>query len=112
RLCLSDVLDRDRALEARVRRELAKRLLERADDDLRARLLVALERGEEVHLDGVRRVDERDAAAGNLALLECRASGLESVLDPVLLLLHLRLGRRTDLHDGDAAGQLREALLE
>jgi hypothetical protein len=30
----------------------------------------------------------------------------------VLLLLHLRLGGRADLHDGDAAGELGEALLE
>src|SRR6185437_13244992 len=102
----------DRALEARIGRELAKRLLERADDDLRTRLLVALEVGEELVLDGIRRVDERDAAAGDLTLLECRASGLESVLDAVLLLLHLRLGRRADLDDGHAARQLREALLE
>src|SRR5436190_672254 len=36
----------------------------------------------------------------------------EGVLDAVLLLLHLRLGGRADLHDGDAAGELREALLE
>src|SRR6202023_1255812 len=85
---------------------------ERADDDLRARLLIALELLEELLLDGVCRVDERDAAAGNLTLLECRASGLESVLDAVLLLFHLRLGRSADLDDGDAAGQLCETLLE
>src|SRR4051794_38341450 len=102
----------DRALEARVRRELAERLLERANDDLRARRLVAFERVEDVVLDRVRRVDERDAAARDLTLLERRASGLESVLDTVLLLLHLGLGRRADLDDRDAARQLREALLE
>ena len=39
----ADLVDDDGALEARVVRELAERLLERADDDLRARLLVALE---------------------------------------------------------------------
>src|SRR4029078_8988263 len=58
------------------------------------------------------RVDQRDAAAGDLTLLERRTSGLESVLDAVLLLLHLRLGGRADLDDRDTAGQLREALLE
>ena len=41
---VADLVDDDRALEARVVRELAERLLERADDDLRARPLVALER--------------------------------------------------------------------
>src|SRR3954452_17289479 len=106
------VRHRDRALEARVRGELAERLLERANDDLRARRLVAFERVEDVVLDRVRRVDERDAAARDLTLLECRACGLESVLDAVLLLLHLGLGRSTDLDDRDAARQLREALLE
>ena len=63
-------------------------------------------------LDRVRRVDERDAAARNLTLLEGRAGRLERVLDAVLLLLHLRLGRSADLDHRDAARQLREALLE
>src|SRR5581483_5056006 len=40
------------------------------------------------------------------------AGGLQRVLDAVLLLLHLGLGRRADLDDRDAARQLREALLE
>src|SRR3712207_9251931 len=52
------------------------------------------------------------SAARHDALLEGRAGGLQRVLDAVLLLLHLRLGGRADLHDGDAARQLREALLE
>src|SRR5207302_7968826 len=96
-------------LEAGVVGELAERLLERADDDRRARPLVVLEA---VELDRLDRVQERDAAARHDALLEGRAGGLERVLDAVLLLLHLRLGRRTDLDDGHAAGQLREALLQ
>ena len=36
----------------------------------------------------------------------------DGVLDAVLLLLELRLGGRADLDDGDAAGQLGQALLE
>src|SRR5262249_53451894 len=87
-------------------------LLERAGDDLRTGPLVALQLAAHVVLDRVRRVDERDAAARDLTLLERCARCLESVLDAVLLLLHLGLGRRTDLDDGDAARQLREALLE
>src|SRR5207244_9988393 len=62
--------------------------------------------------DRLRGVDQRAAAARNLALLESRASSLQRVLDAVLLLLHLGLGRRSDLDDRDAAGQLRETLLE
>ena len=44
RLRRAHLLDDDRALEPRVRRELAERLLERLDDDLRTRALVTLER--------------------------------------------------------------------
>src|SRR4051812_8430157 len=107
---LADVVDDDRALEAGVLRDLAERLLERADDDLRARLLVLDVERVEVH--GVDRLEQRDPAAGHDALLEGGPGGLERVLDAVLLLLHLRLGGRADLHDGDAAGELGEALLE
>ena len=57
-------------------------------------------------------LEQRDAAARHDALLEGRAGGLQRVLDAVLLLLHLGLGGRADLHDGDAAGELGEALLE
>src|SRR5206468_8175271 len=108
----ADLVDDDRALEPRVRRELAERLLERAQDDLRARLLVALERVEHVVADRLRRVDERDAAARHLTLLEGSPGRLQRVLDAVLLLLHLGLGRSADLDDRDAARQLGEALLE
>src|SRR5437588_749329 len=79
RLRRAHLIDDDRALEARVRRELAERLLERADDDLRARLLVALERLDR-RLGSRARVQERDPAARHDALLERRARGLERVL--------------------------------
>src|SRR5207249_54981 len=81
-------VDHDRALEARVRRQLTERLLERAQDDLRARPLVALERLTG-RLDGRGRVQQRNAAAGDDAFLERRAGRLEGVLDAMLLLLHL-----------------------
>ena len=63
-------------------------------------------------LDRVGGVQQRDAAAGDDALLERRAGGLQRVLDAVLLLLHLRLGRRADLDHRDAAGELRQPLLQ
>ena len=63
-------------------------------------------------LDGRGCLQQRDAAAGHDALLERRAGRLQRVLDAVLLLLHLRLGGRADLHHGDAAGELGQALLE
>src|SRR4051794_20726683 len=109
-LGLAHLVDHDRALVAGVLRDLAERLLERADDDLRAGLLVLVI--EDVEVDGVDRLQERDAAARHDALLEGGAGGLQRVLDAVLLLLHLGLGGRADLHDGDTARELREALLE
>ena len=57
-------------------------------------------------------LEQRDAAAGDDALFERGAGGLQRVLDAVLLLLHLGLGGGADLDDGDTAGQLGEALLE
>src|SRR4029079_1978002 len=105
-------LDDDGALEARVVGELAERLLQRAQDDLRARPLVALEALEQLDLDGVGRVQQRNAAARDDALLERRAGRLQRVLDAMLLLLHLGLGGSADLDHRDTAGQLRKALLQ
>src|SRR4051812_1717898 len=109
-LGLAHLVDHDGALEAGVLRDLAERLLERAHDDPGARLLVV--DVEDIEVDGVDGLEQRHAAARHDALLEGRAGGLQRVLDAVLLLLHLRLGGRADLHDGDAAGELGEALLE
>src|SRR6185436_543443 len=98
-----DLVDDDGALESSVRRELAERLLERPQNDLGTRLLVVCEPFG-VLLDGDSRVQERHAAAGNDALLESGTSGLQRVLDAVLLLLHLGLGGRADLDNGNATG--------
>ena len=58
------------------------------------------------------RLEQGHAAAGDEALLDGRAGRRERVLDAVLLLLELDLGRGADLDDGDATGQLRQPLLE
>ena len=58
------------------------------------------------------RPEQGDAAAGDDALLDGRPGRRQGVLDAVLLLLELDLGGRADLDDGDAAGQLGQALLE
>src|SRR5262245_17315892 len=108
-LRVADLVDDDRALEARVVGELADRLLERTRDDRRTRPLVAVE---VVDLDRLDRVQERNAATRDDTLLERRAGRLQCVLDAVLLLLHLGLGSSADLDDGNAAGQLRKTLLE
>src|SRR6266545_2659806 len=104
-----DLVDHDRAFEPRVVGELPHRLLERADDDRRSGALVAFIR---VQLDRFDGVDQRHAAARDDALLESSPCGLECVLDAVLLLLHLRLGRSTDLDHRYTAGQLRQPLLQ
>src|SRR3954454_7357526 len=108
-LRLADVVDDDRALQTGVVSDLTQRLLERAQDDLRARRLVVLE---VVELQLACRLQQCDAAARDDALLEGSAGGLKRVLDAVLGLLHLGLGGCADLDHGDTAGQLREALLE
>ena len=58
------------------------------------------------------RAQQRDAAAGDDALLDRRAGRVHRVLDARLLLLHLGLGRRADLDDRDAADELRQPLLQ
>src|SRR6266545_3197370 len=82
--CVPHLVDDDRRLHARILRKLADRLLERALDDLRARLLVGDR--DLVELDRLDRVQERDTATGDDALLERRPGRLDGVLDAVLLL--------------------------
>ena len=53
-----------------------------------------------------------DAAAGDDAFLDRRLGGVHGVLDPGLLLLHLRLGGRAHLDHGHAAHQLGQPLLQ
>src|SRR5580658_10563525 len=104
-----DLADDNRALDARVRAEHPDRVLDGPAHDLGADLLVALEAE---GVDGLRRAEERDAAAGDDALLDGRTGRMECVLNTCLLLLHLDLRGGADIDDGDAAGQLGEALLE
>src|SRR5690606_15304467 len=107
---LPDVVDHDRTLETGVLGDLPDRLLERAVDDPCTGLLVGVLEGLDV--ERVLRVQEGDTATRDDALFQRRTGRLESVLDAVLLLLHLGLGGSTDLDHGNAAGQLGEALLE
>ena len=63
-------------------------------------------------LDGLHGAQQRDAAARHDAVLDGRLRGVHGVLDAGLLFLHLGLGGRADLDDGDAADELGEPLLE
>ena len=58
------------------------------------------------------RAQQRHAAARNDAFFDRRASGMQRILDASLLLLHFGLGGRADLDHRDAAGQLRQPLLQ
>src|SRR5690606_25602866 len=51
-------------------------------------------------------------AARHDAFLDRGAGGVERVIDAILALLHLDLGRATDADDGDAARELGQTLLE
>src|SRR5699024_2375883 len=97
--------------EAGVDGDLLERGVDGDLDDVRAGRLVTREA--EVALEGVLGgLDEGDATTGDDALLLGGLGVADRVLDAVLALLELHLGGRTRLEDGDAAGELGEALLE
>ena len=56
--------------------------------------------------------NECGAATGDNSLFDGRTGRRQGVFDAVLLLFELDLGRSTDLHDGNAAAELGETLLE
>src|ERR671914_1795312 len=91
---LLDCGHHDRALLAGVLGDLPDRCLESAPDDAHADHLVALELELVERRDGL---DESSAATSDDALFNGRAGRLYRVLDAVLLLLELDLGRGADL---------------
>ena len=107
---VAHLLHHDAALEAGVDRDLLERGLERDLHDVGAGRLVTLE------LELLERrwssLEQGDATTGDDALLDGGLGVAHRVLDAVLALLELDLGGRAGLDDGDAAGQLGEALLE
>ena len=84
-------------------------MLNGAAHDLGTDLLVTLEL--EV-VDGLAGAEQRNAATRHDALFNRRARGVEGVFDAGLLFLHFNFGGGTDVDNGNAAGQLGEALLE
>src|SRR5688572_2286915 len=104
------LLDDDRAFATRVLHDHPERLLERATHDVDADLLVRL-----LELEALERrlsAQQRHAAARDDALFHRSTRRVQRVLDASLLLLHFALGRGADVHDGNATGELRQALLE
>ena len=103
------LVDDNAAFLTRVFRDLAQRLFNGAAHDVHADLLVA------VQLQAVQRglrVDQRHAAARHNAFFDGRAGRVHGVLDARLLFFQFGFGRRADLHDGHAAGQFRQPLLQ
>src|SRR5690606_8581115 len=107
---LRDLVRDDTRLETGVHRDLLERSLDGDANDVRTGRLVTreLERSEGLGAG----LDQRDATTGDDALLDGRLRVADGVLDAVLALLELDLGRGTRLDDGHAASELGEALLE
>src|SRR3954466_9047037 len=109
-LGVADLLRDDATLVAGVDGDLLQRRLERDAHDVGTGRLVTLEL-ELVERDG-RGLRESDATTGDDALLDGGLGVADGVLDAVLALLELDLGRGAGLDDGDATGQLGQALLQ
>ena len=63
-------------------------------------------------LEALGSADVSDSTAREVTLFNCRAGGIESILNPVLLLLHLDFGASAHIKDSYTAGELSESLLE
>src|SRR6185312_1758070 len=109
-LAFDDLVDDDRRLVAGVLHDHPQRLLDRAQHDLDAGILVGV--GALQVLDVGTRTQVRDAAARDDAFLDRRARGVQRVLDASFLLLHLDFGRGADLDHGDTPRELGHALLQ
>ncbi len=105
----SNVLHDHRAVLACVAGDASKGSFERAAKNV--------DTGQDVasRLNRVERrrgVDEGNPTTRDDAFLDGGSGRAQRVLDPVLLLLELSLGRGADLDHGNATGELRESLLE
>src|SRR4051812_5894015 len=105
-----DGVQDDRGVFARVLDDLTQRLFDRARQDANADRLVFVRTFE--LLEGLQRADQRDAAARDHAFFNGGTGRVQRVFDAGLLLFHLDLGGSADLDHGNAAGELRNTLLE
>ena len=109
-LLLDDLADDHRTVLAGVGRDLAGRSLDRLAHDLDAGPLVVVVRADLLEHFG--RAQQRHAAARQDAFFDRRAGGVHRVVDAILALLHLDLGRAADADHRDAARELGETLLQ
>src|SRR6266700_757764 len=107
---LEDLADDDGAVLARVDRDLAGRRRQRLADDLDAGLLVVVLGADALELRGG--TQQGDAAARHDAFLDRRAGRMHRVINAILALLDLDLGRAADADHRDAARELGQTLLQ
>src|SRR6267143_953244 len=108
-LGLADFADDHGAFEAGVEGDLTARLFERALYDANTHRFVVVQLQ---LVDCVQAAQQRRAAAGNDAFLDSRAGCVHGVLNTSLLFLQLGFGRSTNLDDGNATDEFRQAFLE
>src|SRR6476661_1558025 len=109
-ILLEDLADDDGTVLARVDRDLAGRPGERLAHDLDAGLLVVVLGADA--LKPLRSTEQGDAAARQDAFFDGRPGRMHRVVNAILALLHLDLGRAADADHRDAARELGETLLQ
>src|SRR5450830_469524 len=107
---LQDLADHDRAVFAGIDCDLARRVGQRFANDIDAVLLVLV-----VGLDALERLDraeQGDAAARQNAFLDRGTGCMHRIIDAILAFLHLDLGGTAHADHRNAAGELRQPLLQ
>ena len=97
------------ALLARIGNDLPDRLFKGPRNDIDTELLVTIEFK---LLDCREYPQVGNTAAGDDTLFDSRPCGVEGVFDAGLLLLHLYLGSRANVDDGNSADELGQPLLK
>src|SRR3954449_8960924 len=110
RLVLEDLADDDGTVLARVDRDLASRPGQRLANDLDAGLLVVVLGAQA--LEGLGGAQQGDAAARYDAFFNSRTGRMHRVINAILALLDLNLGRAADADHRDAARELGQTLLQ
>src|SRR5262249_41583843 len=107
---LFDFLNNERAFSACIVSKLTRRLLNGSAHNRDADFLVAFEVF--YVIERFLSAEECNTATRDDAFLDRRTGGVQRVFDTSLLLLHLRLGRSTDVDDCNSAGEFRQAFLQ
>src|SRR5437667_5882737 len=109
-LAAFDFFDDDRTFDASVIGQLSSREFDRALDDINADPFIVV--GALDPVNGLQTTDQRHPATGHDAFLNRGSSRVQCVFDAGLLFLHFGLGRRADVNDRHATGQLGQAFLQ